>query len=417
MTVVRAYDRLRTEGLVESRPGSGTYVTARPSLLAAVPILAEVPRRGPLNLYEPLSEAAGTVSMASSVPDPTLSPLDEILPYCFDAIYDSPWAAYYAPPSGTPEFVDGVLHLLAAEGISTRAEEVVATFGGTHARFLVLQALTSPGDGIAVESPGRLDGMGWVSQLGRRPVAIRREAGVLDLGELERALQRGVRIVFTMPTFGSTTGDVMPEAHREDLIALARRYEAWIVEDACYARLGVGMPKSPAARAPDRVITLDSFSYCVAPALRLGFVRAPLSVAGRIAAEAQLTVQSGIPPIQTAVGKWIAADGLARHLRKVLPLYRSRREAVGKALRRTMPPGTRWTEPVGGLSLWVTLPEGRYADLYDAALAKGIPFAPGTLFVAEDGERHLRLSYGRHAPEVLASAVEKLADLVRARAK
>jgi DNA-binding transcriptional MocR family regulator len=209
----------------------------------------------------------------------------------------------------------------------------------------------------------------------------------------------------------------MLESHREEVVALARRYDAWIIEDASYARLGTGAPRSLAARAPDRVVTLDSFSYCATPALRLGFVSAPPTVAERIAVEAQLTVQSGMAPMQTAVGRWIAADGLARHLRRTLPIFRTRREAMVEALRRTMPPGTRWTEPVGGLSLWATLPEGRYADLYDAALAKGIPFAPGSLFVAEDGERHLRLSYGRHSPETLAGAIAKLADLVRARAR
>jgi DNA-binding transcriptional MocR family regulator len=97
------------------------------------------------------------------------------------------------------------------------------------------------------------------------------------------------------------------------------------------------------------------------------------------------------------------------------PIEAARRGAMAEALRRTMPPGTRWTEPIGGLSLWVRLPPGRYADLYEAALAVGVPFAPGGLFVREEGDRHLRLSYGRHAPEVLASAVERLAALVKAR--
>lgn len=415
MTIVRAYDRLREEGLIESRTGSGTYVAERPTYPAVTPILAQVLERGPLNLYEPLSEAAGGASLASSVPDPTLSPFEDILPLCFDVVRESPWAAYYAPPQGTSEFLNAVLDTLQGDGLPTGPDEIIATFGGSQARLLVLDTLSQPGDAVALEVPGRLDALGWTDRLGRRPIPVRRDRGMLDLDRLEAAFQEGAKLLFTMPTFGSTTGDVMPEEHRADLLALADRYGACIVEDASYARLGPSGPRSLAERGGEGVVMVDSFSYCVAPGLRLGYVRAAPAVTERLAAMAQLTTQSGVTPLQSAFGRWLARGGLVRHLRRVLPIYRARREAALDALRRTMPPGTRWTEPVGGLSLWLTLPDGEYRDLYDAAVAAGTPFAPGSLFVSGQGERHLRIAYGRHAPETLEAAITVVADLVRAR--
>ncbi|MGV3614439.1 MAG: PLP-dependent aminotransferase family protein [Fimbriimonas sp.] len=418
MTVVRAYARLREEGLLESRGGSGTRVATRPGSPAAAPMLAEVPRAGPLNLYEPLSEAAGTVSLASSVPDPGFAVLEEILPGMFDALRDSPWSAYYAPARGAAEYVNAIARLLRADGVSAVPEDVVATFGSTHARALVLRALTRPGESVTVEIPGRLDGIAGLAGLGARPIPVAREKGELDLDRLEYGFAReGARLLFVAPTFGSTTGEVMGEAHRARLVEMAARYGAFLVEDASYARLNLGSPAPAPLGAYDaeRVITIDSFSYAVSPALRLGYVRAAGGLSARIASESQRTVQSGIVPLQTAMGHWLEGDGLTRHLRRVLPHYRARRDAMIQALRAWMPPGTRWSDPLGGFSLWLDLPPGDFGDLYDVALAAGVPFAPGRLFVPQNGDRHLRLSYGRHAPETLTNAVRTLASLVRGR--
>ena len=433
MTVVRAYAQLRAEGILETRGGSGTQVAVRPSPGAAGLMLARIPRAGPLNVYEPLSEAAGTVSLASSVPDPGFAVVEEILPGCFDALRESVWNAYYAPARGTADYVNAVVDLLAQDGIAATPEGIVATFGSTHARTTVLRSLTRPGDGVAIEAPGRLDAFAWATGHGVRPIPVPRDRGRLDLERLALAFKAGCRLFFTMPTYGSTTGDAFADGHREELLALAARFGAIVVEDASYAanapnrcffcknhvyaRLGFGPPEPAplAAREPSLVVTVESFSYCVSPALRLGYVRASGEIVARVAEESQRSVQSGMAPLQTAFGRWMATGGLERHLRRVLLIYRARRDAMVAALRRHMPPGTRWTDPAGGYSLWLSLPPGRFDDLYEAALAAGVPFAPGALFIPEGGEGHLRLSYARHAPETLTRAVRILAGLVRDR--
>ena len=104
---------------------------------------------------------------------------------------------------------------------------------------------------------------------------------------------------------------------------------------------------------------------------------------------------------------------LSAHLQRVRPLYRARRDALLSALQRHLPECS-WTEPLGGLNLWVTLPPQIHEhDFYLQAIERGVGIAPGAAFYLQSQPyAHMRLSFGAHTPEHIEQGMEILGDLL-----
>ncbi|NTW03763.1 MAG: aminotransferase class I/II-fold pyridoxal phosphate-dependent enzyme, partial [Oscillochloris sp.] len=103
------------------------------------------------------------------------------------------------------------------------------------------------------------------------------------------------------------------------------------------------------------------------------------------------------------------------HIKRMLPRYRERRDALFQAMERFFPAGVSWTHPAGGFACWVTLPpEIIVTDLYLRAIARGVAFAPGEAFsAAPNALPHLRLCFSAEPPERLSDAVATLGSLLR----
>jgi DNA-binding transcriptional MocR family regulator len=119
--------------------------------------------------------------------------------------------------------------------------------------------------------------------------------------------------------------------------------------------------------------------------------------------------------LQRALAHFLQEGGLKKHLRRVVPIYRERRDALLSSLGRWMPTAVRWTEPQGGFSCWVTLPRRLPPGLlYRQALANGFAFTPGEAYMMKDsGHEHLRLCFGNLSAEGIEAGVKLLSTLIQ----
>jgi DNA-binding transcriptional MocR family regulator len=123
---------------------------------------------------------------------------------------------------------------------------------------------------------------------------------------------------------------------------------------------------------------------------------------------------SGSPLLQAALARFAAGGDLERHAVAIRRAYGERRKRLVAALGRHMPEGVSWTDPQGGLSLLVTLPEGLdTSTLLEEAARDGVLYSPGRLFFLGDGARHLRLGFGSVPEADLEEGVKRLAGVVR----
>ncbi len=157
-----------------------------------------------------------------------------------------------------------------------------------------------------------------------------------------------------------------------------------------------------------------SFSKVLAPGLRLGYVVGPRPAIDLLARLKQATDLHTATLTQHAVARLLEGGLLAEQLPRVRALYAAQATAMLDALRRHMPQGVRWTEPEGGMFVWLTLPA--HVDtlrLLDRAVERGVVFVPGAPFYAgEPAHNTLRLSFVTVPAERIDRGVAILAELI-----
>jgi DNA-binding transcriptional MocR family regulator len=297
-------------------------------------------------------------------------------------------------------------------------DEIIITSGSMQGLSLVAQALGRRGDTVLVEQPTYMGMIHILEMQGLRPIPIPFDAEGPELDAIERALRvERPRFMYTVPTFHNPTGFNMSSTRRRDLLQLASRNHLPIVEDDIYGMLAYDAPPPLAMKAndpADLVIYISSFSKVLMPGLRVGYMVAPQAFYDHLLSLKRANDLFGTTFVQHAVAEFLRQGRLRAHLKRVLPVYRSRRDALLRSLARYMPSGVTWTKPTGGYSSWVTLPEDNMLAVYRAALGHGLAFTPGEAFlIAPRTSRHLRLCFGNQPAEDIADLVAILGDLIR----
>jgi DNA-binding transcriptional MocR family regulator len=205
---------------------------------------------------------------------------------------------------------------------------------------------------------------------------------------------------------------------RRDVLALAEYYGLTIVEDDCYRRLSYDASPPPTLKAEDRanlVIHLSGVSKIMMSGLRIGYIVAPKAIHEQLLALRRATDLCNPPMVQRTVAEFIQRGHLKSHLKRIVPLYRERRDVLMQTLADHMPPYVEWSYPHGGFSCWMSIPQSKApADLYEAALRYEVAFTPGDVFLIEKSEdTHLRLCFGNQPSEVIRESVIILSQLLR----
>src|SRR5687768_3085748 len=298
-----------------------------------------------------------------------------------------------------------------------RPEEILITAGALEALNLCLQAVTRPGDVVAIESPAFYAALQTVERLGLRAVEIATDpVHGADVASLAAAIGRHrVKACWLMPTFQNPTGATMPVEAKREMVALLARHGIPLVEDDVYAELHHGSAAAPPAKAFDGeglVMHCGSFSKSLAPGYRLGWC-----VPGRAFQQVErLKLTTSIAtsiPVQDGVADFLRQGGYDHHLRALRASLRQQQAAMLRAIESHFPEGTRMTRPDGGYFTWVELPPKADAmALYRAALQKGISVAPGPIFSAQRKFGNcLRVNCGHPWSEAVEKAVAMLGRL------
>jgi DNA-binding transcriptional MocR family regulator len=160
------------------------------------------------------------------------------------------------------------------------------------------------------------------------------------------------------------------------------------------------------------VLHCGSFSKCLAPGYRLGWV-----AAGRFARDVQrrkvMTSLATSLPVQEGIAQFLQHGGYDAHLVKLRRTLAAQQASLLGALEKHWRGGYRVTRPEGGYFVWLELPRGvDCLELHRLALAEGISIAPGPIFSPRREYRNcVRLNYGHAWTPELDRAVQRLAKL------
>jgi DNA-binding transcriptional MocR family regulator len=426
-TVIHAYELLEGQGLIETRPRSGYYVGNQWSTPAPQPRVSRPsPRSTLLDVSELVFEVLeslrnrSVVPMGSAFPSPTLFPLPKLASsLCTSARQMDPWSTVEDLPGGNAELRRQISRRYLRAGAAVSPDEIIVTGGALEALNLSLQALTRPGDLIAIESPAFYGCLQAVEALGLKAIEVpTHPTHGVDIAYLARILDKHtVRACWFMTTFQNPLGALMPDESRKELIELLERHDVPLIEDDVYSELYFGTQRPKSTKAFDRkglVLNCGSFSKSLAPGYRIGWV-----AAGRFARSVgRRKVMSSLStniPAQDAIALYLLQGGYDRHLGVLRRTLADQQKSALRALHAHLPDGFTVTQPEGGYFLWLELPDHIDAiEVHRKALAQGFSIAPGPIFSARREFAHcLRLNYGHPWTTASERAVKALGAIVR----
>jgi 2-aminoadipate transaminase len=357
------------------------------------------------------------VDLGRGQPDPTLLPTELVATAAASRLALEPRASLgYGANRGPGPLLEWLLGHLSKEGRTPALEDLAVTPGTSPALDSLCSLLASPGEAVLVEARTYDLALRLFRERGLRPVPIPGDgdgpspAALADL--VEGASERPA-FAYLIPTFNNPTGLSMAASRRREILDLAARLELPIVEDDAYRELGLDAPAPPSLWAEDeagRVVRLGSFSKCLAPGLRVGWITGPPALVDRYVGSAMLTSGGGANHFAaTVVGELCAGgkfDGWVATLRDGL---RRRRDALCAGLDAAR--GIAHRRPAGGYFVWVRFDDGPQPyRLAEECESLGVAFARGERF-GSDGA-HARLSFAHYPPEVLEEGARRLTDAV-----
>ncbi len=423
-TVAVAYRMLAADGLVRTRPGAGTVALGRPSPQSRAGLCPAtlVPALGTPSYHETyrrllrLDREPRRAGFASYVlpPDLFLPGIDRLLRSI--VAREGSRALEMGAPEGDERLRAMVAARLEGAGVATRPRNVIVTCGAQEGVGLIFRALVAPGDTVVVESPTYLGALDALASLGARVLGVPMGPGGADLDTLEATVARArPKLFYTMPTHQNPTGQTMPEAQRLRLLALARRYDFVVVEDAAASDLGYEGPAPMPLLGLDRdelVVHVGTFSKIVASGIRVGYVVAPAALVEPLLRLKYVSNIHAPVLLQHLVCDAVGSRSWRSHVERLRRACRARRDAMLAALQRELSGRATWALPTGGFSVWVALsPELDAAELFRLAIDRGVSFVPGAVFFPGDMQHHtLRLCFSTTPVEAITAGVAALGE-------
>lgn len=400
-----------------------------------------------------LTEQPDIISFGGGMPAPELFPVD-----AFRAAADRVLkkqgrkALQYSATEGYRPLREWIVRQMARYGIESAPENVFITSGSQQALDMLGMLLINPGDLILTERPTYLGALQAWRAYQAEFISVPVDDDGLRVDLLEEALCAGPKFMYILPNFQNPGGVTLSLERRHKLIEFSDRYGVPIIEDDPYGELryeGEHLPplvvidaercrrhsdqtagttdyyaQNKPNNANDRaymrgnVIYLSTFSKTLAPGLRLAWMVAPVEVIQRCNVAKQgmdlhtATLNQMIAH-EILTGGEEGDDFLMGHVRLIREVYRERRDAMLAAMERHFPDGVMWTEPSGGLFLWVTLPDYLDAtELLRDALKQKVAYVPGSSFSPEGSDQNtLRLNFSLCDPPTIERGIRRLGEV------
>ena len=356
--------------------------------------------------------------------DPGSFPTEELAAAAREAVREiGPELCLYPGDMGH----QGLREIMAAreserEGVDVSPDHISLMNGSMQAVTLVAEALMQGvGDIVVTEELTYSGTIGAYQNLGVELVGVpldehgmRTDALADTLEDLHR---KGTppRFIYTLATYQNPTGSMMPRARRLELLGVARRYDAVVVDDNCYGDVHFEGAKEPSLYALDdspNIIYICSLSKILGPGVRVGYVVARPPMLGRLL---DRRFDGGNSLLASSICAHYFRVRLWDHVERNNAILKEKRDAVFTGLEQSVGDICTWSRPVGGLFIWVEFPDDVDRDKLMALCAeRNIMVARGQGFhIHREDVPAIRLAFGYAALEDIQEGVPLLGECIQ----
>jgi len=363
------------------------------------------------------------VSLAGGMPYLSALPMDVVAATVAKMLATQGLTALqYGSGQGDPTLREQILEVMALEGITAHADDIVVTTGSQQALDLVTRIFIDPGDVVLAEAPSYVGALGVFAAYQAQVAHVASDNDGLVPQALEERIQqllaagKRIKFLYSVPNFHNPAGTTLSLHRRPQIVEICHRHGILLLEDNPYGLLGFDREPYPAMRtlSDEGVVYLGSFSKTFAPGLRVGWALAPHAVREKLVLASESAILCPSAYSQMTVSTYLATCDWMAQIKVYRELYRERRDAMLESL-STMLPQATWTHPDGGFYVWVTLPEGLNSKaMLPRAVTERVAYVPGTAFFADGtGQRNVRLSYCYPDPDRIREGVSRFASVVQ----
>lgn len=304
------------------------------------------------------------------------------------------------------------------EGVEIGIDDILITTGSQQGLDLLGKTLLNEGDDLVIEEPGYLGAIQAFSMYRPRFHPVPVSEGGMDTTALKQVLDTcQPKLLYTVANFQNPSGISYSNDNRRTVANLVRGTSCLVIQDDPYGDLRFSGSRKVSFKhlVPENTVLLGSFSKTVAPALRLGWLVAPPLIMEKLIIAKQASDLHTDYLAQRILDRYLHDNDLDAHIATIIQQYGKQKEAMIGAIKAYFPADVQYTDPEGGMFLWVTLPAGRSSmALFEAALKAKVAFVPGAPFyVARRDSNTLRLNFSCTDEVIIVEGIERLSDAIK----
>ncbi len=372
-----------------------------------------------------LTKEPGIISFAGGLPAPETFPVEELREVTDEVLKkEAAFALQYGTTEGDDLLREQLVKRYQEMGLKITKENLVITTASQQSLDFLGRVFINKGDKVIVEFPSYLGALQAFNAFGAEPVGIPSDDHGMDPKLLEAKLAElqakgeQVKFMYIIPDFQNPSGVTMPEFRRKEIIEIAHKYHVLIVEDSPYRELrfeGEAQPTIYQLDDQGTTITLGTFSKIFVPGFRIGWVIADPKIIDKFVTTKQSVDLCTPPFVQRIAGRYMERGLFATKLGDIIKLYKHKKDLMMDCFEKYLPEGVKWTNPEGGLFLFVYLPEHMDAEkLFKIAIANKVAFVLGTVFYCDgSGKNTLRINFSYCSDEQIVEGVKRLGQAIR----
>jgi len=302
-------------------------------------------------------------------------------------------------------------------GLSVSPDEILITNGSQQCLDLIGKVFIDNGDHIAIERPGYLGAIQAFSLYEPvfHPVILNKDG--LDPLMLAQVLKtHKIKLFYGVPNSQNPSGITYTTERRRELASVLRETETLFIEDDAYGELNFSQKFLPSMQEflPDQTIITGSFSKILSPGMRLGWVVAPPDIMDQLIIAKQASDLHSNYFSQRIVFQYLHQQNIDDHIRKICLAYKTQCHLMIDLIREKFPASVDYTEPEGGMFIWLTLPPGLSStEVFEQTLKKGVAVLPGTPFYTDGGGGNtIRLNFSNSTEQKIIIGMERFSRVL-----